>query len=76
LYTQPSEEDAMAIRKLELLRELSFGNQVAEEERDTLRDYFVETNPWKQVYRGDVDIVYGSKGAGKSAIYVLIDTET
>jgi hypothetical protein len=62
----------MAAQKLAVLRALSFGNQVAEEEKDTLRDYFVVTNPWKKVYGGDVDIVYGSKGAGKSAIYVLI----
>ncbi len=57
---------------LKILNELDFGNQVAEEEKDTLRSYFVETNPWKQVYKGTIDIVYGAKGAGKSAIYVLI----
>ncbi len=63
---------ATIVSKLEVLRSTKFGNQVAEEEKDTLRDYFVETNPWKQVYGGDIDIVYGVKGAGKSAIYVLI----
>lgn len=58
--------------KLSILNELDFGSQVAEEEKDSLRSYFVETNPWKKVYKGDVDIVYGPKGAGKSAIYVLV----
>jgi hypothetical protein len=57
---------------LKILNELDFGNQVAEDEKDTLRSYFVETNSWKQIYKGDIDIVYGAKGAGKSAIYVLI----
>ncbi|MBS0239824.1 MAG: hypothetical protein JSR89_15505 [Proteobacteria bacterium] len=59
-------------KKLDILNELDFGSQVAEEEKDTLREYFVETNPWKKVLKGQVDIVYGPKGAGKSAIYVLI----
>lgn len=58
--------------KLNILSNLDFGSQVAEEEKDTLRAYFVETNQWRRVYKGDVDIVYGPKGAGKSAIYVLI----
>ena len=62
----------MSLKKIDVLRELTFGNQVAEEEKDTLGDYFVQTNPWKKIYQGDVDIVYGPKGSGKSAIYVLI----
>ena len=59
-------------KKIDVLRELDVGNQVAEEEPDTLRDYFVQTETWKTIYRGDVDIVYGAKGSGKSAIYVLV----
>jgi len=64
----------MDISKREILSKLNFGKIIAEEERDNLRAYFVETEFWRRVYRGDVDIVYGEKGAGKSAIYVLIDS--
>lgn len=57
--------------KTECLRVLTFGNQVAEEERDTLKEYFVTTQAWDRILRGEVDIVYGPKGSGKSALYVL-----
>jgi hypothetical protein len=61
------------VKKFETLRKLDIGNPVAEEEREALNKYFVETEFWRKVYAGDVDIVYGSKGAGKSAIYLLLN---
>lgn len=59
-------------QKKETLRRLTFGNQVAEEEREALKDYFVKTQAWERIYNGEIDIVYGQKGAGKSALYVLV----
>jgi hypothetical protein len=38
------EEALSSLTKTDVLRKLSFGNQVAEEERDTLKEYFV-ANP-------------------------------
>jgi hypothetical protein len=55
-----------------VLRTLSFGQRIAEEERDFLAKYFVETDQWRRMYSGDVDIVYGAKGSGKSALYFLL----
>lgn len=57
---------------LEVLRQATFGRRTAEEEAEQLRHYFVETEQWSQVFNGEVDIVYGPKGSGKSAIYNLI----
>jgi hypothetical protein len=37
-----------------------------------LRDYFVRTQAWERIYNGEIDVIYGPKGAGKSALYVLI----
>ena len=54
------------------LEDISFGNQVAENEAGTLSSYFVETQAWKKLYAGEVDIIFGSKGAGKSALYTLL----
>jgi hypothetical protein len=54
---------------LELLRGLSFGQRVAEEEVEGLSDYFVETDQWRRILDGVVDVVFGAKGSGKSAIY-------
>lgn len=56
----------------EVLRTLNFGHRIAEEERDILAKYFVETDQWRRMYSGDVDIVYGPKGSGKSALYFLL----
>jgi hypothetical protein len=63
--------------RLELLRELSFGHRIAEDEAKNLAKYFVETEQWRTIFSGKADIVYGAKGAGKSAIYALLkDKET
>jgi len=60
--------------RLALLRELSFGAQVAEEETNELADYFVETDQWLRIFGGEVDVIRGHKGSGKSAIYLLLST--
>lgn len=60
----------MSIEKI--LQSISFGERVAEEEAGSLKNYFVQTNEWLRLYSGEVDIVYGLKGAGKSALYALL----
>lgn len=60
------------MNKLDLIKSISFGARVAEEEIGELAKYFVETDQWNQVLRGEIDIVRGDKGAGKSAIYSLL----
>jgi len=60
------------MNKREILNEVSFGKRIAEEEIAELSSYFVETDQWKRIYYGEVDIVYGPKGSGKSAIYFLL----
>ncbi len=58
--------------RLTLLKSMSFGSQVAEEEIQDLGKYFVQTDQWSRIVSGDIDIVRGEKGAGKSAIYLLL----
>jgi hypothetical protein len=62
------------MNRLDLLKQMSFGVQVAEDEVNELASYFVETNQWARIAKGDIDIVRGEKGAGKSAIYSLLMT--
>lgn len=57
---------------LDILRTLNFGQRVAEEEGDQLASYFVETDHWHRLYSDANDVVYGPKGAGKSALYSLL----
>jgi hypothetical protein len=58
--------------KLHLLRSMKFGQRVAEDESKDLATYFVETDQWRRIFEGEIDIVYGAKGAGKSALYSLL----
>jgi hypothetical protein len=62
------------VKRLDLLKQMSFGSQIAEEEVSALAGYFVETNQWQKIANGEIDIVRGEKGAGKSAIYTLLTT--
>lgn len=62
----------MTSPKRSVLQKTTFGKRIAEEEVDQLASYFVETDQWRRIYAGDVDIVFGDKGAGKSAIYSLL----
>lgn len=61
----------MAKRK-DLLTDAVFGSRIAEDEVDELHSYFVETEQWRKVLAGEVDIIFGAKGAGKSALYSLL----
>lgn len=60
------------MNRIEVLTQSDFGSRIAEEEIDELHAYFVETEQWRKILGGDVDIVFGSKGAGKSALYSLL----
>jgi hypothetical protein len=58
--------------KNEVLQATSFGKRVAEEEEEQLKYYFVETSQWRKIINDDIDVLYGTKGSGKSAIYSLL----
>ncbi|CCV03449.1 conserved hypothetical protein [Mesorhizobium metallidurans STM 2683] len=60
------------MKRVELLKQMSFGEQVAEDEVNELASYFVETNQWDKIVAGQIDMVRGEKGGGKSAIYALL----
>ena len=60
--------------KREVLGAMTFGHRVAEYETASLAEYFVETDQWTRIFSGEIDIIYGSKGAGKSAIYLLLSS--
>lgn len=62
----------MSITKHDLLTSLSIGKRVAEEEVHDLASYFVETEQWRKVRAGEVDVVFAPKGGGKSAIYATL----
>ena len=59
--------------KLNVLKKIEIGERVAEEESDQLENYFLETDQWNQMFDGKIDVVYGPKGSGKSALYTLLN---
>jgi hypothetical protein len=60
------------VNKGDVLEGVTFGQRIAEQEIEELSSYFVETVTWRSIYAGDVDVVYGPKGSGKSALYSLL----
>jgi hypothetical protein len=64
------------MERIDLLKSISFGSRVAEDETNELASYFVETDQWGRIFRGEIDIVKGDKGAGKSAIYSLLSAKS
>lgn len=66
----------MSSEKLEILKTLNFGKRIAEDEATELSRYFYETHLFRELRDGKIDIVYGQKGAGKSAMYVALKNDT
>lgn len=61
--------------KIKVLKDISFGARIAEDESKELKKYFISTSIWESVYDGRVDVIYGAKGSGKSAIYSILELE-
>jgi hypothetical protein len=59
-------------RSTSALQRLSLGATAAENEFKTLEDYFVETAEYLRTARGEVEIVAGRKGSGKTAIFFMV----
>lgn len=51
---------------------MKLGSRTAENEQNTLGEYFVETESWRKVYEGEVDLILAPKGGGKTAIYSML----
>lgn len=64
----------MNVSKQEALLSLAplFRHSNAETEATTLSAYFVKTDAWQQLDSGEVSVVRGPKGSGKSALYALL----
>jgi hypothetical protein len=55
----------------DVLRSLDLGNSVAEQDA-ALERYFVETEAFRSLVRGDADIIAGDKGTGKTALFRIL----
>ncbi|MFT9670042.1 P-loop ATPase, Sll1717 family [Streptomyces rhizosphaericola] len=64
---QGTQTDAPKVEIATELKDLNFGDYVAENESDTLDEYFVETAEYEAVLRENSVVFVGRKGMGKSA---------
>ena len=55
-----------------VLTRLSVGDPTAENEMTTLGDYFLATDEYQRALRGEVNLVVGRKGSGKTALFVRL----
>lgn len=59
----------------EIIQKTSFGESIAEQEAEKLKNYFLQTEFWNAIRSGSNDIIYGAKGAGKSALYTSLTND-
>ena len=62
----------LSTTKQEVLSATTFGQRIAEDEAEALTSYFVETHQWRKLISGEIDVIYGPKGSGKSALFALL----
>lgn len=54
------------------LAALDIGASAAENELEELREYYLETDQYRRCLRGEVQLVVGRKGSGKTALFTMI----
>lgn len=57
---------------LGLLQQLTIGDSAAENEFTTLRSYYIPTDAYGRTLQGQIDLVSGRKGAGKTALFFQV----
>lgn len=55
-----------------VLQKLSIGDPAAENEFTTLKSYFIPTDAFGRTLQGQVDLVTGRKGSGKTALFFQV----
>jgi hypothetical protein len=68
-------EAPLKLPKGNFLAELSIGDPVAENELQTLANYYLRTDQFGRASRGEVNLVVGRKGAGKTALFSQLRNE-
>lgn len=59
-----------------VLQSLSIGDPTAENEMTTLANYYLHTDQYQRAQRGEVNLVVGRKGSGKTALFIQLRDKT
>ena len=62
-------QQALRLIRPDLLSRVSFGDPMAENEFETLANYYVPTDAYQRAQRGEVNLIVGRKGTGKTALF-------
>jgi hypothetical protein len=65
-------QSRVPLPKRGLLASLDMGSSTAENEFVSLGEYYVQTDQFRRALRGEVRIVVGRKGAGKTAVFAQV----
>ncbi|MHB0922164.1 MAG: hypothetical protein B7X31_00010 [Thiomonas sp. 13-66-29] len=68
--------DPTPLKDLTPLQSLEIGDPTAENEMTTLGSYFLSTDQFSKALRGEVNLVVGRKGAGKTALFIRLRDRT
>lgn len=68
--------DPTPLRNPTPLQSLQIGDPTAENEMTTLAAYFLNTDQYGRALRGEVNLVVGRKGAGKTALFIQVRDKT
>jgi hypothetical protein len=68
-------DNPLPLPKGNFLAELSIGDSVAENEFQTLSEYYLRTDQYKRATRGEVNMIVGRKGTGKTALFSQLRNE-
>lgn len=68
--------DPPLIETVGVLQSLSIGDPTAENEMTTLDNYYLRTDQYQRTQRGEVNLVVGRKGSGKTALFIQLRDKT
>ena len=72
VYEILQKTDVIAVVPSSLLQRISLGDPMAENEFQSLAAYYVQTDEYNRALRGEVNLVVGRKGTGKTALFFQV----
>lgn len=72
VYEEMQKVDVLEVATGSLLQQISLGDPMAENEFQTLSTYYVQTDEFNRTLRGEVNLVVGRKGTGKTALFFQV----
>jgi energy-coupling factor transporter ATP-binding protein EcfA2 len=66
------QDDPVQFQSNTILQNVLIGDPTAENEMTTLSNYFLKTDQYERALRGEVNLIVGRKGSGKTALFIML----